>query len=53
VINDSEEQVRDLLARFRKETYQAALQLRLAAQEAASPPSAAPRHGQAPAEQGP
>src|SRR5262249_36849736 len=38
VINDSEEQVRDLLARFRKDTYQAAVQLRLAAQEAASPP---------------
>ena len=50
VITDSEEQVRDLLARFRQQTYQAAVQLRLEAAQAASPPSAAPRHRQAAAE---
>src|SRR4051795_3553643 len=38
VINASEEQVRDLLADFRLATYQAALQLRLDAAQAASPP---------------
>jgi hypothetical protein len=42
VITDSEEQVRDLLARFRQQTYQAALQLRLEAAQAASPPSGPP-----------
>jgi hypothetical protein len=50
VITDSEEQVRDLLARFRQKTYQAAVQLRLEAAQAASPPSGPPRHRQAPAE---
>ena len=39
VINASEEKVRDLLARFRQQTYQAAVQLRLEAAQAASPPS--------------
>jgi hypothetical protein len=39
VITDSEEKVRDLLARFRQQTYQAAVQLRLEAAQAASPPS--------------
>jgi hypothetical protein len=39
VITDSEEQVRDLLARFRQKTYQTAVQLRLEAAQAASPPS--------------
>jgi len=39
VITDSEEKVRDLLARFRQKTYQAAVQLRLEAAQAASPPS--------------
>ena len=53
VINASEEKVRDLLADFRLATYQAALQLRLQAAQAASPPSAAPGDRQAPAEQGP
>jgi hypothetical protein len=53
VINASEEKVRDLLADFRLATYQAALQLRLEAAQAAFPPSAAPGNGQAPAEQGP
>src|SRR5262245_14626153 len=37
VITDSEEKVRDLLARFRQQTYQAAVQLRLDAAQAASP----------------
>jgi hypothetical protein len=50
VITDSEEQVRDLLARFRQKTYQAAVQLRLEAAQAASPPSDPPHHRQAPAE---
>jgi hypothetical protein len=52
VINASEEKVRDLLADFRLATYQAAIQLRLEAAQAAFPPSAASGHGQAPAEQG-
>jgi hypothetical protein len=49
-ITDSEGQVRDLLARFRRRTCQAAVQPRLEAAQAASPPSDPPRHGQAPAE---
>jgi len=53
VINASEEEVRDLLADFRLATYQAALQLRLEAAQAAFPPSGAPDDRQAPAEQGP
>lgn len=53
VINASEEKVRDLLADFRLATYQAAVQLRLQAAQAAFPPSTQPQHGQAPAEQGP
>jgi malonyl CoA-acyl carrier protein transacylase len=43
VINASEEEVRDLLAEFRKTTYQAAVQLRLEAAQAASPPSGTPQ----------
>jgi hypothetical protein len=50
VITDSEEEVRDLLARFRRQTYQVAVQLRLEAAQAASPPSAAPHDGQTPPE---
>jgi len=53
VINASEEEVRDLLADFRLATYQAAIQLRLEAAQAAFPPSAASDHGQASTEQGP
>ena len=53
VINASEEQVRDLLADFRQATYQAAIQLRLQAAQAAFPPSTASRHRQALTEQGP
>jgi hypothetical protein len=52
VINASEEKVRDLLADFRLRTYQTALQLRLEAAQAAFPPSRAPQHRQAVAEQG-
>jgi hypothetical protein len=50
VITDSEEKVRDLLARFRQQTYQTAVQLRLDAAQAASPPSAAPQDRQTTAE---
>jgi hypothetical protein len=53
VLNASEEKVRDLLAQFRLATYQAALQLRLQAAQAAFPPSTASRHRQALTEQGP
>jgi hypothetical protein len=53
VINASEEKVRDLLADFRLATYQAAIQLRLEAAQAAFPPSTEPDDGQTPAEQGP
>ena len=42
VINASEEKVRDLFADFRRESYQAAVQMRLDAAEAAFPPSEAP-----------
>jgi hypothetical protein len=40
VINASEEKVRDLFAEFRQDTYQAAVQLRLDAAQAAFSPSA-------------
>src|SRR6266566_156343 len=53
VINASEEKVRDLLADFRQATYQAAVQLRTDAAQAAFPPSAAPADGKASPEQGP
>src|SRR5215210_8576442 len=52
VINASEEKVRDLLADFRQATYQAAVQLRTDAAQAAFSPSAAPADRQALAEQG-
>jgi Rod binding domain-containing protein len=52
VINASEEKVRDLLADFRQATYQAAVQLRTDAAQAAFPPSAAPADREAAAEQG-
>ena len=41
VLNASDDKVRDLFADFRQATYQAAVQLRLDAAEAAFPPSAA------------
>jgi hypothetical protein len=50
VINGSEEKVRDLLADFRQATYQAALQLRTDAAQAAFSPSAASADGKALAE---
>lgn len=50
VINGSEEKVRDLLADFRQATYQAAIQLRSNAAQAAFPPSAPPADGKALAE---
>jgi len=53
IINASEEKVRDLLGRFRQRTYQAAVQLRLEAAQAAFPPSAASHDRQTPAQQGP
>src|SRR5437764_7661095 len=53
VINASEEQVRDLLADFRRATYQAAVQLRTDAAQAAFPPSAPSADRGAPAQQGP
>jgi hypothetical protein len=46
-IADSEEQVRDLSAEFRRQVFEQAMQLRVDAAEAAFPPSAAPGHGQA------
>ena len=50
VINASEEKVRDLLARFRVQTYEAAVQLRLEAAQAAFPPSDPSQDGQTLAE---
>ena len=52
VINASEEKVRDLFADLRQATYQAAVQLRLDAAQAAFPPSVAPADGKASPEQG-
>jgi nitric oxide reductase activation protein len=40
VLNASEQRVRDLCARFRQQVYQAAVQARLDAAQAAFPPSA-------------
>jgi hypothetical protein len=42
IINASEEVVRDLFARFRQTAYEAALQARIDAAEAAFPPSEGP-----------
>ena len=52
VINASEEKVRDLFADLRQATYQAAVQLRLDAAQAAFSPSAASPDGKASPEQG-
>jgi hypothetical protein len=52
VINQSEEKVRDLLADFRQATFQAAIQLRTDAAQAAFPPSAPSPDRIASAEQG-
>ena len=43
----SEEQVRDMSAAFRRQTFEKAVQLRVDAAEAAFPPSAQPGDGQA------
>ncbi|MBY0231806.1 MAG: hypothetical protein K2W96_21170 [Gemmataceae bacterium] len=52
VINASEEKGRDLLADFRQATFQAAIQLRTDAAQAAFPPSGPPPDGRAAPEQG-
>jgi hypothetical protein len=52
VINQSEEKVRDLFADLRRHAFQAALQMKVDAAEAAFPPSARPRRP-APEAQGP
>jgi len=52
VINHSEEKVRDLFADLRRHAFQAALQMKVDAAEAAFPPSARPRRP-APEAQGP
>ena len=46
IIAGSEEQVRDVFADLRKHAFETALQMRLDAAEAASPPSEGPDHGQ-------
>ena len=51
IINASEEQVRDLFARFRQLAYQTALQMRITAAEAAFSPSGPP-YRQTPGKQG-
>ena len=53
VIAGSEEQVRDLFADFRQQAYEMAVQMRVDAAEAASPPSGGSPDRQAPAQQRP
>lgn len=50
IIAGSEEQVRDLFANFRREAFEAALQMRVNAAEAAFSPSEGPNDGQDQAE---
>jgi hypothetical protein len=52
VINASEEKVRNLLADFRQATFEAAVQLRLDAAQAAFPPSGPSPYVEASTEQG-
>jgi len=52
IIADSEEKARDVLDRFRQKAYQAALQGRVDAAEAAFPPSGQRGNGEAKATQG-
>jgi hypothetical protein len=52
IINASAEKVRDLLADFRLQVFEAAVQARLDAAQAAFPPSGPPADRQAAAEQG-
>jgi hypothetical protein len=47
IIRDSEEKVRDLFAEFRRKTFEAAMQAKVDAAEAAFPPSEQPDDGQA------
>jgi hypothetical protein len=44
VLDGSEEQVRDLFARFRQQAYETAVPMRVDAAEAAFPPSDRPQH---------
>jgi len=53
IINHSEEKVRDLLAAFRQATFEAAIQLRTNAAQAAFSPSNPPPDRLSSAEQGP
>jgi hypothetical protein len=46
IIAGSEEEVRDIFADLRKDAFEAALQMRVDAAEAAFPPSEGPNHGQ-------
>ena len=46
IISGSEEKVRDLFKDLREEAFQAALQMRIDAAEAAFPPSEGSKHGQ-------
>jgi hypothetical protein len=46
IIAGSEEEVRDIFADLRKDAFEAALQMRVDAAEAAFPPSKGPNHGQ-------
>src|SRR5262249_51666853 len=46
IIAGSEERVRDLFADLRRDAFEAALQMRVDAAEAAFPPSEGPGHGQ-------
>ena len=49
-VADSEEQVRDLYAEFRRQAFEKAVQMRVDAAEAAFPPSAQPSNRQASSE---
>jgi hypothetical protein len=46
IIAGSEEEVRDIFADLRKDAFEAALQMRVNAAEAAFPPSEGSKHGQ-------
>src|SRR3954462_10663072 len=52
IIAGREEEVRDIFADLRKDAFEAALQMRFNAAEAALPPSEGSRHGQDQVEQG-
>jgi hypothetical protein len=46
IISGSEEKVRDVFADFQRQAFEAALQMRVDAAEAAFPPSEGPKHKQ-------